>query len=85
MRRAKPVIEPRPTEPMIEVPLAAFALLMAYCHTRSPDVPKHVRSHPDYPGQYAMDGHQGHLRRALRPYIEDAMARLEPSVTRIYI
>jgi hypothetical protein len=60
---------------MISVPRDAFALLFAYCHTPSGDVPAHIRAHADYPG--TREGRSGHLSRALAPYVAQAFADIE--------
>lgn len=71
-RKAKPA--------MIEVPLEAFALLFAYCHTGQLAVPASARSHPDWPEK--RDGRHGHLTAQLRPYAEAAFALLSSEAPR---
>jgi hypothetical protein len=62
-------------ERMIEVPLEAFALLFAYCHTSAPKVPAHIKAHPAYPAN--KDHRSGHLIRALEPFAARAFATLK--------
>lgn len=63
-----------PPPRMIEVPLEAFALLFAYCHTSQVEVPDAAKRHPDYPDN--RDFRLGHLTKALRPYAQHAFAAL---------
>lgn len=58
----------------IEVPLEAFALMMAYSHVSCSDVPGHILANPAYPAHH--DGKSGHLHAALRPSVDEAFRLL---------
>lgn len=62
-------------ERTMEVPLEAFALLMAWTSMSSLAVPQHIKDRAAWPAHH--DDKKGHLLRALTPAAEKAIALLK--------